>query len=65
MPPVIAPTVQVKVLGKEAVRLMFGLVPLQITAVAGDVTTGAGLTTTVIVYVAPVQPPAVDVGVTV
>lgn len=49
IPPVIVPMVQVKVLGIEAVRLIFGLVPLQINAVAGVVTAGAGSTVTVIV----------------
>ena len=49
IPPVIVPTVQVKVLDTEAVRLIFGLVPLQMEAVLGVVTTGFGLTVTVMV----------------
>lgn len=49
IPPVIAPTVHAKVLGKEAVKLIAGLVPLQMVAEAGEVTAGAGLTVTVIV----------------
>jgi len=65
IPPIIVPMVQLKVLGKEEVRLMFGLVPLQMTAVAGVVTIGAGLTVTVIVYGAPGQDPATVVGVTI
>ena len=48
IPPVIVPTVQTKLLGKEAVKLMFGLVPLQIEAVLAVVTAGTGLTVTVI-----------------
>ena len=42
MPPVMVPTVQVKVLGAEAVREIFGLVALQVDAVLGVVTTGVG-----------------------
>lgn len=49
MPPIIVPTVQEKVLGKEAVKLIFGPDPLQVVAVGAVVTTGAGLTVTVIV----------------
>jgi hypothetical protein len=49
IPPVIAPTVQVKLPGEEAVRLMLGLAPLQIIAVLGVVITDTGLTVTVIV----------------
>lgn len=49
MPPVIAPTVQVKVLGAEAVSAIFGPVPLQIAAVLAVVTTGVGNTVTVMV----------------
>ncbi len=66
MLPVIAPTVQVKVLGAEAVNAMFVAVPLQIVAVLAVVTTGLGLTVTVIVYGVPGQAGvAVDVGVTI
>ena len=64
IPPVIVPIVQVNVPGTEAVKLILGLVPLQIEAVAGVVTTGAGLTATVMTYGAPEQDPAVAVGVT-
>jgi hypothetical protein len=64
IPPVIVPTVHVKLLGVLDVRLMFGLVALQIATVAGFVTTGVGFTVIVIVYGTPGQLPAVDVGVT-
>jgi hypothetical protein len=40
------------------------LVPLQIVAVLSVVTTGAGLTVTVIVYATPTHKPVVEVGVT-
>ena len=49
IPPVIVPTIQVKVLDTEAVRLIFGLVPLQMVAELGVVTTGFGFTVTVMV----------------
>ena len=49
MPPVIVPMVQVKELATDAVKLMPGLVPLQMVAVLEVVTTGAGSTVTVIV----------------
>lgn len=49
MPPVMVPTVQLKVLAALAVRPMLGLVPLQIAVVGAVVTTGLGLTVTVIV----------------
>jgi hypothetical protein len=49
IPPVIVPMVQAKVLGALAVKAMFGLVPLQIDAVAEFVTVGVGFTVTVIV----------------
>ena len=62
MPPVIAPIVQVKLLGIEAVNAIFGLVPLQIVAVAGVVTTGFGLT--VIVTEKTAHEPLAEVGVT-
>lgn len=48
MPPVMVPIVQVKVLGALAVKEIFGLVPLQVVAFAALVTTGLGLTVTVI-----------------
>jgi hypothetical protein len=65
IPPVTGPIDQVKLLGAEAVRLIFGLVPLQITAVLAVVTTGVGLTVTVILYVGPVQVPVEETGVTI
>jgi hypothetical protein len=65
IPPEIVPIVHVKVLGALAVRLMFGLVALQIATAAALVTAGVGFTVTVIVYGAPTQPPVVDVGVTI
>ena len=49
IPPVIVPTVQVNVLGADAVKLIFGPVPLQVEARLAVVTTGVGLTVTVIV----------------
>jgi hypothetical protein len=49
IPPEIVPIVQVKLLGADAVRFMFGLVALQMESVAGLVTAGVGLTVTVIV----------------
>lgn len=49
MPPVMVPTVQLKVLAAEAVKAILGLVPLQMAVVAAVVTTGRGLTVTVIV----------------
>ena len=49
IPPVIVPTVHVNVLAADAVRAMFVAVPLQIVAVFDVVTTGVGLTVTVIV----------------
>ena len=49
MPPVIVPSIQVKVLVAEAVKLIFGPVPLQMVAVLTVVTTVVGLTVTVIV----------------
>jgi hypothetical protein len=49
MPPVIAPIVQVKLLGALDVKVIFGPVPLQMLAAAELVTVGVGLTVTVIV----------------
>jgi hypothetical protein len=49
MLPVIFPIVHANVLGALAVNAMFGLVALQIAADAGLVTTGVGLTVTVMV----------------
>jgi len=65
MLPVIAPTVHVKLLATLAVNDMFGLVPLHVTAVLAVVTTGVGVTVTVIVYGSPGQVPVVEVGVTI
>lgn len=65
MPPVMLPTVQVKVLAAVAVSTMLVLVALQIVAVFAVVTDGVGFTVTVMVYGAPGQAGvAVDVGVT-
>lgn len=47
MPPVMVPTVQVKVLGAEAVSAMFGLVALQMVEAFAVVTAGVGYTVTV------------------
>jgi hypothetical protein len=49
IPPVLAPTVQLNVLGDEEVSEIFGLVPLHVLTAAGEVTTGDGFTVTVIV----------------
>ena len=49
IPPVMAPIVQVNVLGAVAVRAMLVAVPLQIDAVLAVVTAGLGFTVTVIV----------------
>jgi hypothetical protein len=65
IPPVIAPIVQLKLLGTDAARLIFGLAPLQVVAVPGVKTVGAGLTVTVIVYGFPVHEPVAEVGVTI
>jgi hypothetical protein len=45
--PVIVPTVQVNVLSIEDVKLIAGLDPLQVIAVADVVTIGDGLTVTI------------------
>ena len=63
MPPVLVPSVQAKVLGAVDVRLILGLVPLQIAAVVAVVLTGAGFTVTVMFTGAPIQDPPVEVGV--
>lgn len=65
IPPVIVPIVQVYVLVTEAVKLIFGPVPLQMVAVLGEVKIGPGSTVTVIVKGAPAHEPAVEVGVTI
>ena len=65
IPPVIVPTVHVKVDAALAVNAMFVVVALQIVALFAVVTTGVGLTVTVIVYCGPGHAGvAVDVGVT-
>ena len=65
IPPVIVPTVHVKVDAALAVRAIFVAVALQIVTVLAVVTTGVGFTVTVIVYCGPGQAGvAVDVGVT-
>jgi hypothetical protein len=65
MLPVIVPTVHVNVLATLAVGAIFVVVALQIVAVLAVVTTGVGLTVTVIVYAEPGHAGvAVDVGVT-
>ena len=66
MPPVIVPIVHVNVLAEVAVNAIFVAVALQIAAVFAVVTTGVGLTVTVLVYGDPGQAGvAVDVGVTI
>lgn len=62
IPPVMVPIVQLKLLGIEATRLIFGLVPLQMVEVLGIVTIGVGLTVTVIGKIA--HEPVAEVGVT-
>jgi hypothetical protein len=62
--PVTVPIVHVNVLEVVAPNARFGLVLEQIAIVAELVTTGLGLTVTVIVNGVPAQPPVVDVGVT-
>jgi len=64
IPPVIVPTAQVKELAVLAVKLMLGLVLLQIDVVGEVVICGVGLTVTVITKGAPTQLPVTDVGVT-
>jgi hypothetical protein len=51
--PVIAPIDQLNVLGADAVSTILVAVPLQIVAALAVVTTGVGLTVTVMVYGAP------------
>jgi hypothetical protein len=66
MPPVIVPTVHVNVLAAVAVNPMLPVLPLQIAEVFAVVTTGVGLTVTVMVYAAPGHAGVVaDVGVTI
>ena len=65
-PPVTAPIVHTKVLGVVAVRLISGLVPLQVESAGAFVIIGVGNTVTVAMMLkgAPTQPLA-DVGVTI
>ena len=63
--PVIVPMVHAKLLAEVAVRVIFGLIPLQVIAVAPLVTSGSGLTVTVIVKGEPAHVPAVELGVTI
>ncbi len=66
IPPVTVPIVHEKVLAAVEVSDILGLVPLQVATAAAFVTTGLGLTVTVIVYGVPAHPGvAVDVGVTI
>jgi ABC-type proline/glycine betaine transport system permease subunit len=61
--PEIFPIIQEKLLGTDAFNATFGLAPLQMVAVAGEVTSGEGLTVKVIVCGEPTHAPAVDSGV--
>jgi hypothetical protein len=63
IPPVMVPIVQLKLLPTLAVRAMLGDKPLHTVAVLDVVTTGEGLTVTVIVKGAPGHEPVVAVGV--
>jgi hypothetical protein len=65
MLPVMVPIVHAKLLGVEEVRTILGLVALQIASVPELVTTGLGLTVTVIVNGEPPQLPEPEVGVTI
>jgi hypothetical protein len=62
--PVLVPNVHAKVLAALAVRLILGLVPLQVLALVEVVIAGVGLTVTVILVAEPTQDPVVEVGVT-
>jgi len=65
-PPVMAPIVHEKVLITLAVKVIFGPVPLQMLTAGALVTTGLGLTVTVIVKGVPGQEePPIAVGVTI
>jgi hypothetical protein len=64
MPPETVPTVHEKLLGALDVNGRLVFVPLHIDHDGGLVTTGVGLTVTVMLYGAPAQFPVVDVGVT-
>jgi hypothetical protein len=56
------PTDQVKLLGIDAAKLIFGLSPLQTSTVTEFVTTGAGLTVIVRLYDIPEHPAGNEVG---
>ena len=58
------PIVQVKLLWAEAAKVIFGLAPLHIVTVFVVVTTGIGLTVTVMVSGVPTHDPPVEVAVT-
>ena len=62
--PVLVPNIQANVLEMLAVKVKFGLVPLQILAVLELVIAGLGFTITVIAVGLPTQEPVVEVGVT-
>jgi hypothetical protein len=64
MDPVIAPTVQVKLLPALEVSPIFSATPLQLACVDGVVITGVGCTVFVIVTAEPTHAPDVEVGVT-
>jgi hypothetical protein len=64
IPPGLVPIVQAKLPGALDVKVILGLVPLQVLAVLAFVTAGFGFTVTVIGYTAPTQFPVVAVGVT-
>jgi hypothetical protein len=64
MVPVLVPNVQAKVLPALAVKLKFGLAPLQVLAVVLLVSVGVGFTVTVTLVAGPAQEPVVLVAVT-
>ena len=65
IPPIIVPIVHVKLLGVLEVNVIFVLVPLHIDNAALFVTTGVGLTVTVMVNGNPTHKPVVEVGMTI
>ena len=64
IPPVIVPTVHEKLPAALDVKMIFGDVPPQMVNAGALVTTGVGLTVTVIVETGPAQEPVIEVGVT-
>ena len=64
MLPVIVPIVHVKVQGVLDDKLILGPVPLHVLAVFAFVTTGVGLTVTVMAEEEPTHDPVVEVGIT-